>query len=116
MKTPLAALASVICVILLGQMPCTAQNGDKVSLRFLSFPKAMEPVKVRLRISETEVMDIEAPSHWFSPAVQVSNPGVWSVGASVEGPDGKQVYQEYGRTKSLGSPQQMLLLVRKGEN
>jgi hypothetical protein len=47
--------------------------------------------------------------------VKVDALGVWSVGKTIEGPDGKPIFKEYGRTKAPVSPQQMLLMVRKGE-
>lgn len=97
-------------------LPCSAQDGHKVTLRFLSFPKAMEPIKLELRLSETKTIPIEAPSNEFSPATAVVSPGVWSVGETIKGPDGKLVFKEYGSTKVPASPQQMLLLVRKGKD
>jgi hypothetical protein len=106
---------AVIAVFVLCMSPCLAQEAAKVSLRLLSFPKAIDPVKVELQISEGKTIDVEAPSNEFSPPVHVVSTGVWSVGETVKGPDGKTVFKEYGRTKAVASPQQMLLLVRKGK-
>jgi hypothetical protein len=106
---------AIIAVVVFCMSPCLAQEAAKVSLRFLSFPKAIDPVKVELHISEGKTIEIEAPSNEFSPAVDVVSAGVWSVGETLEGPDGKPVFKEYGRTKAAASPQQMLLLVRKGK-
>jgi hypothetical protein len=94
---------------------CPAQNAGKVSVRFLSFPKALEPVKLELRLAEGKTLDIEAPSNEFSPPIAVDATGIWAVGETVDGPEGEPVFMEYGRTKTAASPQQMLLLVRKGE-
>jgi hypothetical protein len=105
----------IVAVFVLCMSPCLAQEAPKVSLRCLSFPKAIDPVKVELQISEGKTIDIEAPSNEFSPPVDVVSTGVWSVGETVEGPDGKPVFKEYGRTKAVASPQQLLLLVRKGQ-
>jgi hypothetical protein len=106
---------AIIVVFVLCMSPCPAQEAPKVSLRFLSFPKAIDPVKVELQISEGKTIEIEAPGNEFSPPVDVVSPGVWSVGETVKGPDGKPVFKEYGRTNAVASPQQMLLLVRKGK-
>ncbi len=95
--------------------PCFAQNAGKVSVRFLSFPKALEPVKLELRLAEGKTLDIEAPSNEFSPPASVDATGIWAVGETVDGPEGEPVFKEYGRTKAAASPQQMLLMVRKGE-
>ena len=107
-----SALAASLAV---GLLPCAAQNTGKVSVRFLSFPKAVEPVKVELRLAEGKTLPIEAPSNEFSQAASVVPTGVWAVGETVEGPEGKPVFKEYGRTDAPSSPQQMLLLVRKGD-
>jgi hypothetical protein len=108
-------LPAIVICLSLGLLPCSAQNDSKVSLRFLSFPKAAEPLKIELQLTEDKTLGIEAPSNEFSPPVKVDAPGVWSVGETAQGPDGKTLFKEYGRTKAPVSPQQMLLLVRKGE-
>lgn len=108
---PALAIAVVFCVL-----PCSAQEAAKINLRFLSFPKAMEPVKLELRLSDTKTIKIEAPSNEFSPPTTVVSPGVWAVGETIQGPDGKPIFKEYGSAKAPASPQQMLLLVRKGKD
>lgn len=109
-RTRAIAAVFILCV-----SPCLAQEAAKISLRFLSFPKAIDPVKLELQVSEGKTIKIAAPSNEFSPPADVVSTGVWSVGETVEGPDGKPVFKEYGRTKAVDSPQQMLLLVRKGK-
>ena len=114
MTTRFSGIAVLVAGTLLGALPCAAQNAAKISVRFLSFPKAIEPVKVELRVAENRTLAIEAPSNEFSPPKIVDATGVWSVGETVEGPDGKPVFKEYGRVKAPAAPQQMLLLLRKG--
>ena len=106
---------AIIAVIALCISPCLGQEPAKVSLRFLSFPKATDPIKVELQISEGKTITIEAPSNEFSPSVDITSTGVWSVGETVKDPEGKTVFKEYGRTNAVNSPQQLLLLVRKGK-
>lgn len=115
MSTRASFLSSIITGLALCIPPCAAQNEGKVSLRFLSFPKSMVPVKIELRFAEGKSVAIEAPSNEFSQPLNVAPAGVWSVGETVEGPDGKPAFKEYGRTEAPASPEQMLLLVRKGD-
>jgi len=112
----MSRLQTFLAAFAIGMIPCAAQNAENVSLRFLSFPKSVDPVKVELRLMEGRTMQIEAPSNSFSRPVSVASPGVWMVGENVAGPDGKLVFKELGQTKALASPQQMLLIVRKGED
>jgi len=76
-KFPIIFTSLALCML-----PCSAQNAAKVSLRFLSFPKAMEPMKVELRLTEGKTLDVEAPSNEFSQPVKVDALGEWSVGTS----------------------------------
>jgi hypothetical protein len=115
MSTCPSGLPAFLTSLALCVLPCSAQDGGKVSLRFLSFPKAMEPLKVELRLTEGKTLDIEAPSNEFSQPTNVDAIGEWSVGETIDGPDGKPLFKEYGRTKAPVSPQQMLLMVRKGD-
>jgi hypothetical protein len=115
MSIQAASLSFIVAGLALCILPCAAQNDGKISVRFLSFPKALEPVKVELRLAGEKTVSIEAPSNEFSQPLDVSATGVWAVGETVEGPDGKPVFKEYGRTKAVTATQQMLLLVRKGK-
>src|SRR5689334_20935227 len=104
----------LIPFLVLCLQPCFAQ--DKVSLSFLSFPISPVPVKVQLLLGEGKLLDIEAPTDWLSPPAQVTAMPAWVVGETVNGPDGKPVFKELGRTTAPASPQQMLLLIRKGKD
>ena len=102
--------------LLAAGLPANAQESEsnRVNLRFLSFPKSMQPVELELRLSQTETEPFRAYSHECSQRIQVVSPGVWSVGETVEGPDGEETFVEYGRTPAANSQQQLLLLIRKG--
>lgn len=108
MKIP-SAIAAVLAFL-----PLLSAQDAKVSVRFLSFPAAIEPVKVELRLSAEKTVAIEAPSNEFSQPMEIAPTGVWSVGETVVNPEGKSVFVEYGQTKAPAFPSQMLLLVRKG--
>lgn len=107
-------LTCLIAGLVLSQ-PCLAQNGGDVRLSFVTFPKSEEPVKLQLFLGEGKLLDIEAPSNWLSPAVRVAPMETWLVGTTLNGPDGKPAFKELGRAISPASPDQILLLVRKGK-
>lgn len=95
--------------------PCLAQDAKMVRLRFLSFPKSRESVTVELRLSAEKTVAIVAASNEFSEPMLVASTGVWAVGETVKDPAGKPVFREYGRTQAPASPEQVLILVRKGD-
>lgn len=92
---------------------CHAQDGA-VTLRFLSFPKSIDPEPVELLTGEGRTIEVEIPSNELSPPYKVPRLAVWSVGETIDGPDGKPVFNEFGRARALSSPSQLILLLRKG--
>lgn len=95
--------------------PCNAQNAADVVLKFVSFPKSAEPVNMKLAVGDGKLIDITAQSNWLSEPVRVPAMEHWVVGDMAVGPDGKAVFKESGRAKSLSSPSQVIVLVRKGK-
>jgi len=106
------ALAAAL--LALSSLACPAQEGG-VTLRFLSFPKAIDPAPIELLTGENKTIEVEIPSNELSKSYRVPRLGVWAVGETVTGDDGESVFKEYGRGKALASQSQLVLLVRKGE-
>lgn len=100
----------VVCLF-----PCAAQDGGSVTVRFLSFPKALDPKPVELVVGEHKTIKVEIPSNELSPPYKVPQAGAWVLGETTAGSDGKQTFHEWGRAKALASPAQLVLLVRKGK-
>jgi hypothetical protein len=98
----------------LALLPCAAQDGDEVTLQFLSFPKMIDPKPVELRVGEDQTIEVQIPTNEFSAPYKVKRLGTWAVGKSVTGEDGKPAFQTFGSSKALASPKQLILLVRKG--
>lgn len=96
-------------------LPCAAQDGGEVTLRFISFPKALDPKPVELLVGDNKTIKVEIPTNELSPPYKVAPLAAWSVGETVAGPDGKNVFKEFGRAKALTSSSQLILLVRKGK-
>jgi hypothetical protein len=105
----------LVVVFSLSLLPCAAQNGGEVTLRFLSFPKAPDLKPVELLVGDNKTIKVEIPTNELSPRYKVPQLASWSVGETVAGPDGKNVFKEFGRAKALTSSSQLILLVRKGK-
>jgi hypothetical protein len=95
--------------------PCGAQEGQKIALKFVSFPGVADPEPLELLIGEEKIMEVEAPSSEISKPYAVKRQATWMVGKMVTGEDGKSKFEIYGKTKALTSSKQLLLLIRKGK-
>jgi hypothetical protein len=88
---------------------------DKVALQLLSFPRAQNPDPVELLVGDQKTLEVEIPTNRLSQTYSVPRSTLWVVGETVVGPDGKSSFKEFGRTRALDSPSQLLLLIRKGQ-
>lgn len=105
----------LLIVAVLLQLPCGALKAADVGLKFVSLPKSVEPLKVKLALAEGKTIEITAQSEWLSDTVRVPAMENWVIGDMAVGTDGKTVFKEYGRAKALASPSQVIVLVRKGK-
>jgi len=94
-------------------LPCAAQG--EVTLRFISFPKGLDLEPVELLIGDGKTIKIEITTNELSSPYKVPQQAFWSIGETTAGPDGKDLFKEFGRAKALASPSQLILLVRKGK-
>lgn len=108
------ACLAALALLGLTAPPCTAQQAAGVTLRFLSFPKEIDPQPVELWLGEGKTSKVEIPGNELSAPHKVPPLATWVVGETTKGPDGKPVFKEYGRAKALAAPSQLILLVRKG--
>jgi hypothetical protein len=100
----------------LSVLPCSAQEGENVTLQFLSFPKSADPKPVELLLGDGKTLEVEIPTNELSKTYQVKLLGTWAVGKSDVGEDGKPTFTVFGQAKALVSPKQLILLVRKGKD
>lgn len=91
-----------------------AQDGAKTELRFVSFPKSIEPLSIELQLGEGKTVTIKAPSNEISAPISVPAQAVWVFGETKADEEGKPTFHVLGKAKSVESPSQILLLVRKG--
>ena len=98
----------------LSLLPCSAQEGENVTLQFLSFPKSLDPKPVELLIGDGKTLEVEIPTNELSETHKVKRLSTWAVGKSDIDKDGKPTFKVFGQAKALGSAKQLILLVRKG--
>lgn len=115
MISPLATRL-LLASLALSLVPCHAQEEEKVTLQFLSFPKSLDPKPVELLIGDGKTLEVEIPTNEFSKPYKVKRLSTWAFGKSDTDKDGKPVFTVFGQAKALGSAKQLILLVRKGPN
>lgn len=104
----------LLAACLLSHLPCSAQEGENVTLRFLSFPLAVDPAPVEFLVGEGKTQKVEIPTNELSSAHKVKRMATWAVGETVEDKEGKKVFKVYGQAPALASDDQIILLIRKG--
>lgn len=89
-----------------------AQN-EKVELHFVSFPKTDDPEPLELLIGENETLEVQLPTNHISQAYSVPHLSNWELGKS-SGPDAQEfTFQSYGKTPSISSKSQLVLVIRR---
>ena len=108
----------LICAVLIAHSSVvSAQEPEQVTLRFLSFPKNAAPEPVELVTGEGEVIEVKTPTNALSEPYKVKRLATWSFGKleAAAGKDGKPSFNSYGSAPSIASPDQIILLIRKGK-
>lgn len=102
----------ILCSYLIGSVLC-AQDKD-VRLHFVSFPKVQNPEPVELLLKDGETIEVDLPTNSISEAYRVPLLSDWVLGEKGAG-DGEVDFKVYGKTPSLGTGNQLILVMRKGE-
>lgn len=87
---------------------------EKVKVQFVSFPKLNNAAPVELLLGNEETMKIELPTNSLSPVYEVSRLSEWVIGKSSTGAEGEFTFDIYGKATSLSTPNQLILVLRKG--
>jgi hypothetical protein len=93
---------------------CHAQETPKTSLQFLAFPKQIRPEPVELVVGEGKTIEVQTPGNELSISYQVPSLQSIVVGKTILDAEGKAKFEAYGQVKSLGTPTQIILMLRKG--
>lgn len=113
MITNRIALASLILFVLLTPEG-SAQEGEKVELRFVSFPPRQEWAEMEVLAGENKTIEIEVPSNELSKPYRIARNEFLVIGKTVApGEDGKK-FDVYARIKLQQAPSQIILLKSKG--
>lgn len=114
MKKPIVRL--VLLAIGIGSA-VTAQEAEKVTLRFLSFPKCASPQPVELLIGDGKTLEVKIPTNAFSEPYKVPRLATWAVGKlePAKSADANPVFTSYGTAPALASANQLILLIRNGK-
>jgi hypothetical protein len=99
-------------LLLSGRLPAEEQ----VSVRFVSFPKAENPVPVRLLVGEGETMAIDIPTNRLSPIYSVEKQAEWVIGETITEDGGGTSFRILGKAASTGSPRQLVFVIRDGKD
>lgn len=103
-------LLSSLCLFALS---CFAQEGE-IKLQFVTFPKLINAEPIELLIGNEETLEVELPTNSLSPVYTVKSLTECVLGRSSEGANGKFAFSTYGRSALLDSPEQLILVIRKG--
>jgi hypothetical protein len=95
---------------------CQAQEEQRISLQFLSFPALSTPQPIELLIGENETIPIEIPSNELSPDYKVARSESAVIGITTKNEKGKPTFKVLGKAPLLASTKQIIILLRKGEN
>lgn len=110
----------ILAALALTCLPMTAhaQTAGEISLQFVSFPKSVDHQPLELLIGDGKTLPIQAPSNTLSQPYKVGPLSEWVIGKTdVISKDGEQktVFTTYGRTASIPSNNQLILLIRTGK-
>mgnify|MGYP001816795723 CR=1 FL=1 len=109
-------LPALVGALVLSSQPGRAQDGAKVTLQFLSFPKSLDPEPVELLVGDGKTIKVEIPSSELSRSYKVNAQKVWAIGESTTDEDGKPTFKVWGKAPALKARKQLIILVRKGES
>jgi hypothetical protein len=91
------------------------QEGEQVTLQFVTFPKWVIREPIQMVIGEGKALEFIAPSNSFSKEYQVPKLSHWVFGRTGQNEKGDPVFETFGKGKALGSKSQLILLIRLGK-
>jgi hypothetical protein len=112
MNNPL--LISSACAAICFVSAASAQDAGKVSLQFVSFPKAADAQELELLMGEGKTLSVELPTNSLSPVYRVDRLSKWVLGKTVADEEGKDTFEVYGQGSASAAAKQLVLVVRSG--
>lgn len=112
MKNPVLPLI-IACMAFSTHVDAASEN-EMVSLQFTTFPKWTNREPIEMAIGDGQFLKITVPSNSFSKPYQVPKLSKWVFGRPKVNEEGKPDFDIYGQGDSLGSENQLILLIRLG--
>lgn len=108
-------LLSLTCLAIAVASNIGYAQEQKISLRFLAFPQQNAPEPIELLIGADKTIEVDTPGHELSKRYLVDPLSSIVVGKTTINEDGEAVFQSYGQAKSIPATEQIILLLRKGD-
>lgn len=99
-----------------GSLTSFAQEGEKVKVRFVSFPKSADPQPVELLVGDGETILVDLPTNSVSSVYTITKPARWILGKTIVDAEGESTFQTYGTAPALASPEQLIIVIRDGKS
>lgn len=103
-----------ITTLILAAAFSSAQEKE-VSVQFVSFPMTEDTEPVELLVGEGESIPVELPTTCLSPVYKVPAMNQWVLGKMEKGEEEVKTFKVYGKSDSVGSSKQLVLVLWKGE-
>ena len=96
-------------------LPAHGQDGGKINVRFVSFPKCADPKDMELVVgTEGKTMLVELPTNSISKTYTIDRPESWRLGKTDKNEEGKPIFNTYGQAPMIAPSEQLVLVLRKG--
>jgi hypothetical protein len=107
----------LLVLITVTQSVCAQAAKEGVTLRFVTFPKTSKSHTLTLYAGKDKTKTVEVASNVVSQPLVMPQLSEWVIGEPVDGTDEKEsTFRAFGKTKSLGSKRQLIIVIRKDDN
>lgn len=95
-------------------LTAATETPEKVTLQFLSFPKATEPEPLELVVGEGETIEVNIPTNHISEPYEIPYLSSWKLGKTTEDEEGNPKFRVLGETSAINKSKQLVLVIRNG--
>jgi hypothetical protein len=107
----------LLILITVTQPVCAQAAAEAVTLRFITFPKTSTAQTLTLFAGKDGSKTIEVSSNAVSKPLVMPQLREWVIGEVINGADkNKPTFKAFGKTKSLGSKRQLIIVIRSGNS
>lgn len=95
---------------------CNAQEEQKITLQFLAFPAQVNPEPIELLVEESKTILIDIPANELSHEYKIRRTSSIVVGVTTKNEKNEPTFQVLGKSPTIASQKQIVLLLRKGDS